>query len=337
MDLYNQDLEHVGKADERYSELLNNQVQFALNLLGNQEKFSNIIKNRLNHIVLVECDISKGDYYHVLYEGKLHKFKFSDSAGAFVTFAKQARNENGWKMTTGVHIRKRAYDMNNPKTYKSTLPHENFHAISDKVEINFDEDGYCCTKSGFIVTKYDLQDKEVYTGLKAVLLTEGTTEMLANIFNNTSTQQDGYSFGVFIARILSYAKMKPSLLETYFSNDENDVVMFFDNFNKSQSHITAKDLIEAPVGVLFWLEDNCLKIIKACLQYTVNSLNSIEELKYFYNEIREITLSIADCIKVNIGEERRNQVVDFVRENLTELLDIRKEEITNKNITHRLS
>jgi len=331
MNLYNEDLLLVGNVSESYNSMFNQQAEFALNLLNNKQRFATIFEKRIDSTILVECDTRKG-YRSTEYNGKILQFPFSTSAGAFVGCAKQTRRDNGWHITNGIYIRRGAYDMSNPETCKKTLPHEFFHALSDNVEANFDADGYCYTKSGFKVIKYDEKDNEIDIGLNASFLTEGTTEMLANMFNNT-LKPHAYSFPVFIARILSYAQIKPSLLETYFSDDIADVKNFFGNFDKSQTCINSKDLIDAPITENFWKDEGCAKIIKGCLQYTINSINSVDELKSFYQEIKQITITIADSIVVNVGEEHKNKVVKFVRQSLTELLDNRKQEITQQQKT----
>ena len=328
MDLYNEDLKLVGQVNENYNQMFNQQVEFVLNLLGNNEKYTNIIKNRLDNTILIECDAKKG--YRVCRQNdKLIKLKFSNNAGAFVGYAKQVLNNSGWDITNGVYIRKGAYDMSNPETSRKTLPHEIFHTLSCNVEANFDQEGYCYTKSGFKVFKYDKDDNEIDVGLNAKLLTEGTTEMLANMFNNT-LEPHAYSFSVFIARILNCAKTKPSLLEAYFSDDIKDIQAFVNTFDKSQTSVTAKDLINAHTSELIWKEKDCPKLIKGCLQYTINSLNTIDELKSFYNEIKQTTISIADSITLNIGEDHKNKVVKFVRQTLVDLLDERKQQIKNQ-------
>lgn len=331
MDLYNEDLVPVGQVAESYNLMFNQQMEFALNLLDNKEKFASILQKRLDNTILIECDARKG-YRTSLYNTELHKLKFSVRAGAFVSYAKQLRYEKGWKITNGIYIRKGAYDMNNSTTSRRSLPHEAFHIMSCNTELNFDKAGYCYSKMGFQVKKYDEQDNEIDIGLNPLLLTEGTTEMLANMFNKTLKPQ-AYSFAVFIARTLNCAKTKPTLLETYFSEDINDVKQFFNNFNKSQTYITSNDLISAPIAETFWKDKNCPKIIKGCLEYTINSIDSVYELKEFYKTIKDVIINIGDNITVNIGEEHKDKVVEFIKRSLIELLDKRKQEIINQQNT----
>ena len=325
MDLYNEDLTHIGDVSQAYTTMFNRQVDFALSLIEDKEKYRKIIQKRLDNTILVECDIRKG-YRTSLYNGEVKKLKFNNNAGAFVSCANQIRNKNGWNITNGIYIRKGGYDMSDTNTCIKTLPHEVFHAMSNNVELNFDKDGYCYTKIGFQVNKYDKQDNEIDMGLNAKLLNEGTTEMLANMFNNTLTPHV-YSFPVFIARILSYSNTKPNLFEAYFSDDVADVRKFFDTFDQSQTHIKSSELINAPTGEMFWKDADCLKLIKGCLQYTINSIESVDELKSFYKEIKRATISIADSIALNVGEEHKNRVVEFIKLTLVELLDDRKQKI----------
>ena len=309
MKQYNINLDMLGDIPEQYNNLFQSQVQFLSNLVGNKPELVETMKERVDNTMLILC--SRGENGRVvrpsLYNGKMYKFEMGN-AGACVANTVQMQHEDGWKFMTGVNIRGGAYDINNPSTYRSTLPHEFFHALSKNISSTFDSNGICYTKSGFKITKYDRQDNEI-ENKGSDGLTEGVTEMLANMFNNT-IQNPAYSFPTFIARILHCAKHKgPSLLEAYVSKDEKTVETFFENFGKFQNIIPADTLASITTSENAWFDENNFKTIEACLQYTINSLNTVPELQAFYDSVKQFTINIACRQRQSMGQKVHDMLV----------------------------
>lgn len=289
---YDQNLLETGEIPEQFSEMFEGQLRFLIDLTGNDEKINQLLLSRYKKTILISCgEVLNGKLMRpYIYNGKLNKIVFG-RAGAQVGLANQSLSEHGWDFTTGIYIRKRAYDVNNKNTYQNSLPHEFYHAMSDNVSAEFNNAGICYTKSGFIITRYNKLDEEV-SKIPAIGLTEGTTEMLANMFIN-KLETYSYTFPTFIARILNESKHQPSLIEAYLSDDCASVEKFFDSFSKNQTTVPVEDLINMTTSENAWRDEKSLTLIVAAMQYTINSLNSIEELQNFYDYVNKITLAIA--------------------------------------------
>ena len=316
---YDHNFNELGEVPQQFSELFHQQAQLLYDLTGQKEEIYQIIQNRMANTILITCGVENGSVVRPsMYNGRLSKFRLGNAA-ASVTLAKQVLKNDGWSFTTGINIRKGAYDPNNPKSYRGSLPHEVFHAMAENVTAVFNDEGVCYAKGGFLVFRFDREDNLV-SKLTATALNEGTTEMLANMFNNTM-QTHSYTFPTFIARILHCSRHSPSLLEAYLAEDEKVVESFFENFNQNQSAITSNDLINLSTSEMVWLDEpeNCLNVINASLQYSISSLQTVEELEDFYKYIEDLTINIANTQNKNIGKDIMNM--------LTELLNKRKLEI----------
>lgn len=320
MKVYDKDLKEMGDIPEQYNEMFHQQFSFIKKLTGNDEKTNKTILDRIRKTKVVNCSekLNNKLVRPTVYNGEVRKVSFPSGAGALAGLSNQTLSEQGWDFETGIYIRANAYNPEDKNSYKGTLPHEFFHAMSTNVSAKFNKNGTCYTKCGFGVIEYNQKDEEV-SKIPANGLTEGVTEMLADMYNNT-LEPHVYTFPTFISRILNESKYKPSLLDAYLSEDKSTVEKYFDNFERNQKTASSSDLINMTTSENAWQDPKSLNLITGCLEYTVSSLTSVEELQNFYNYMKDIT--------INIAGRQNKEMVKKIQTSVASLLNQKKKQIS---------
>ena len=58
-----------------------------------------------------------------------------------------------------------------------------------------------------------------------------------------------------------------------------------------------------------YIDENNFKTIEACLQYTINSLNTVPELQAFYDSVKQFTINIACRQRQSMGQKVHDMLV----------------------------
>lgn len=273
MKLYNRELNEI-ENPERYDRIQNivkRQIEFLTNTYGIDEK---MLQDRAEGLAVIERRPTDETYF-VEYNGKKQEFPNNKSA-AFAAIKNQEYDGTKWNFENGIYIS----DINK----EHSIIHELFHFLSQKQQMEFDENDIGYTKSGILISGYNREDKLVDKSLCARGLNEGITELLAMKMNTGVTMPQGYAFQVYMADIL-IGNQHNSLMKAYFSDDKEDFKKFLDEFDKRQNTISSQKLIEMSTTNQTVVDT---QILKGCMEYALSFCKNMDELNEEKNRLLPI-------------------------------------------------
>lgn len=228
---------------------------------GISDSVLNEIKNSTEDLIV---QYSKDNIYSVIYKGEVKKFKYPSSAAAFAYLAEFKLFDDHYEVTPGICLK--------GENNFHNLAHEMFHVLSQNKILKMDENKNFYRKIGVAMPKYDIDENET-SEYKATGLNEGITELLASKFTGQYT--DTYNLNTVVADIL--IGLDRDLLDAYFSKNEDDVINFFDKFEKYQNVINKNELINMSKDVIYD-EDLIKKYLMSAIEYDLNFAKSKEKL-----------------------------------------------------------
>jgi len=310
MKIYNRELEQIENPElhAKVGSIIEKQIEFLVQTYGVDEK---LLQDKVERLAIVERHAADATYF-VEYNGEKKELPNSRSAAAFVTRKKQEYDGDKWSFESGIYMS----DTNG----EHKVIHELFHFLSQKQQMEFDENGIGYTKSGISMSGYDRQENLVDNSINAEGLNEGITELLATKFD-IGSNPEAYDFQTYIADIL-ISEHHNSLVKSYFSEDEKDFGKFLDEFDKQQNTISSKKLIEMSTDGQPIADT---KLLKGCLEYALSFCKDIDELK----AERKRLLPIFKGMSENINIEFDNKQLEL-KEFFNDILLKKKEEIENR-------
>jgi len=150
---------------------------------------------------------------------------------------------------------------------------------------------------GLSIQGYNRDDKLVDVSMDASGLNEGITELLTTQMLGSVSR---YTYQVHIANILN-GNMDNSLIQAYFSKDEDAFKSFLEEFNKRQSAVSFKNLVELKNGIQFRVDT---QLLRGCLEYTLSYCNNMEELTAERKRLLPIFKSMMYDLNLEYDEEQ---------------------------------
>ena len=276
-------------------------IQF-INKLGLENEIISQIYLESDELILEYTD---GKTYEEKYISEVAQHKIPSSASAFCTLIEQKRIENGFMVIPGIVLRNRISDN------LHTFTHELFHALSNRMYSPYDNNGINYTKSGFIIEYYDKEDNQVGLGLKLTGLNEGMTELMTRMFCNEKGKND-YHFQLILCSIILYSDN--SLINAYFSRNDNDVKLLIEKILNNQSTLNFQDLVNLPKNTIF--DKNVIyKYLKGFIEYSLNVI-PIERLDSQIEDIKNIVSELDNDLDYSFNDEYYSSLVNQIIEEL---------------------
>lgn len=276
-------------------------IQF-INKLGLENEIISQIYLESDELILEYTD---GKTYEEKYNGEVGQHKIPSSAAAFCTLIEQKRTENGFMVIPGIVLRNRISDN------LHIFTHELFHALSSRMYLPYDNNGINYTKSGFIISYYDKEDNQVGLGLKLMGLTEGMTELMTRMFCNEKGE-NYYHFQLILCSII--LNSDNSLINAYFSRNDNDVKLFIEKILNNQSTLNFQDLVNLPKNIIF--DKNIIyKYLKGFIEYSLNVIPT-ERLDSQIEDIKNIVSELDNDLDYSFNDEYYSSLVNQIIEEL---------------------
>lgn len=310
MKIYNSKMELIEKP-ERESEIakiLDSEISFVTEEYDIDEQ---LLRERSNSISVVEREMSE-KFVTVEVNGVKQKIKAPGSAAAFAGTLIQSFDGTKWDFENAIFIT----DSNDTHN----VSHEVFHALSEKKEMTYDENGVGYIKKGILILGYDKSDNIVDSDYEAKALNEGVTELITSKMDGIAPT--AYKSQAYLADIMISNKDK-SLVKAYFSNDEKDVKQFFEEFERRQNKVSAKDLINMSQYAIDGMNVN---ILEGVLDYTLSYCNNMDELTNERARLLKIFAAINREPEIEFDDESFDIKTFFNNKMLA-----RKNELTKEN------
>lgn len=310
MKIYNSKMELIEKP-ERESEIakiLDSEIPFVTEEYDIDEQ---LLRERSNSISVVEREMSE-KFVTVEVNGVKQKIKAPGSAAAFAGTLIQSFDGTKWDFENAIFIT----DSNDTHN----VSHEVFHALSEKKEMTYDENGVGYTKKGISILGYDKSDNIVDSEYNAIGLNEGITELLAAKMDGIAPT--AYKAQAYLADIMISDKNN-SLVKAYFSNEDKDVKKFFDEFEKRQNKVSAKELVNLSK---FAVDEMNVSVLEGVLDYTLSYCNNMDELKNERARLLNIFTAIAKEPEIEFNDESFDIKAFFKDKMLA-----RRDELTKEN------
>jgi hypothetical protein len=260
-------------------------ISFLVEKYGIDEAF---LLDKLDSLAVVEHS-AKNDKTHLVQKnGETKEIKSPRMAAAFYTKKNQEFDSEKWSFENAIYV--------DEKNFKNELVHELFHFLSAKTEMYFDENGIGYDKIGVSIQGYNRDDELVDDSMDAKGLNEGITESLTTQMLNSVPR---YTYQVHIVNILN-GNRDNSLIQAYFSEDERAFKNFLQEFDKRQSTVSSKKLVELKNGIQFRVDT---QLLKGCLEYTLSYCNNMEELTAERKRLLPIFKSMMNDLNLEYDEE----------------------------------
>lgn len=251
MKIYDDNLNEINNSDmsKRIDDLSNKIISFINTKTGN--KYDDILKDRKISTITQLIDKK----YYLYNNGKVI-IRNNDSIKGLSGHAISTMYKDKIDYTNAMYFKK------DGNLSDHTLTHELIHILSFNTSATIKHYIYD-DKLGLTIATYDI-DGNLLDSTNAYGLTEGMTEYLASEF--LGSQSETYYFQTNVARILAGGKNK-ELIEAFFTPLDNNFKEFLDDFDKLQTTIDSKTLVNMPSeGII----DNQCAILEGCIEYSLN-------------------------------------------------------------------
>lgn len=289
MKLYNRDLEEIENQErkDRIESIVKKQIDF---LVQNYSIDKKMLQDKAKNLAIVERKPYDATIF-VEYKGEKKELPNPNMANAFATTKKQEYDGDKWNFENGIYIS----DSNS----EHSIIHELFHFLSQKQQMEFNENDIGYNKIGVSIQSFDREDKLVDSSLHAEGLNEGITELLATRAD-IGSEPEAYDFQTYIADIL-ISNQHNSLLEAYFSENEKDFQGFLEEFDKQQNTISSKKLVELSTDGQIVADT---ELLKGCLEYALSFCKDVEELKAERRRLLPIFRNMSNNLNIDFNVEQ---------------------------------
>ena len=255
-----------------------NMLLFLKSIGVKEEILTQINKDYQDSII----EIINGEKYKVKYNGDIYEYDFPRSVRAASNYIEQERVENGFRLKPGIVLRDK-----NIEKFKHVFTHESIHMFAIKTELPYDNRGINYSKCGAGIVYYNQDDQPINKDLDAKGLNEGITELLTQKYMNDK-DINIYELQTIIARIMT--RHNRSLINAYFSRNDQDMKEFYKDFDERQSFITSKDLISMPENIITDKEQVC-SLLEGAISYNLSFVPQ-EKIEKEAEKLKDILSSL---------------------------------------------
>lgn len=279
MKLYNRELNEI--SNEKFETIINELNLKVINYLcTNYNIDRSLLEKRIYELSVILYSRDNDSTIYKKIDGKLKEFIINKDIFGLSPLAmsgdiEQTHEKNICHLKNGIFV--------DPSYTNNEFAHQYIHELCHHLSKNnlliFDKNNETIYKSGLELQKLDINDNSIEIINKG--LNEGITENIA--LNITGDEPNSYYLTVLLSQLLMIDK---KVVEVYFSNDNNKIKEFLDNFEKTQPYATREHINEILSRGGYYPID--INLLKGLIAYTINSCITFDEL----NEKRQLLIPL---------------------------------------------